>query len=295
MASLFPNPELGELFGFSLLHQAVLGLNNVSLETILQDEKTQIDGQDYSGRTALSWAAASGDCDATQLLATYGATPNLQDKNGFSPLNYASGACAYCCSLLISSKSGILLEEDRSKFAIHSSLEIWVMRGADDTKSQCLEIIKTLVQAGFDLNHPDPGTHNRPLHIAAFLNYAKVVEYLIDQGADPDVYARSGHTPLTVAVWQNHHATIELLLGKGQDHSTHIDEHDTLLHLAAQCADCKTLYLLANARLRRRDTGVKNSEGLSALQLAMQRTDTDVEWQAAFWEFLKSIDINQPI
>lgn len=80
MKSLFPNPDLDELYEFSLLHKIVLGLiSGHSVESLMRMDPNQIDMPDSTGRTPLFWAVIRGDSGATQQLLSCGPDLNRQD------------------------------------------------------------------------------------------------------------------------------------------------------------------------------------------------------------------------
>jgi ankyrin repeat protein len=63
-----------------------------SLEVMhaLLARKAPVNCQDKTGATALYWAALNGQADRVALLLQYGAYPHLTDKQGKTPLDYAT-------------------------------------------------------------------------------------------------------------------------------------------------------------------------------------------------------------
>ena len=59
------------------------------------------------------------------------------------------------------------------------------------------------------------------LHWAAFYGHERVVQRLLEKGADVDSRDRYGHTPLSWAAWNGHEAVVKLLLEKGAEKLLH--------------------------------------------------------------------------
>ena len=95
---------------------------------------------------------------------------------------------------------------------------------------------------------------------------------------------------LSYAIQRNCHTLIEMFLHEHLDHTGRLEEHRTFMHLVAEFADTKSLRLLAQNGLRRRNTNIKNSAGLTPVQVALQRQDVGEDWNTAFFAFLKNID-----
>lgn len=65
------------------------------------------------------------------------------------------------------------------------------------------------------------------------------------------------------------------------------------MHLVAEFADLQTLRFLAKCGLKHRNINRTNKAGLASINIALQRSDIDSEWNQAFIDFLKSIDETQ--
>ena len=285
-ASLFPKPDFDELYNFTPLHLAVLGLRNGSLDGILHDTEMHPDETDQIGRTALTWAALRGDHEALETLLAHGADCNKTDKIGNAPLSYAVRKCSRCTELLLQANANVQIKDAFDATLLHRATPFHT------DESEALRVIKLLVEAGIDVNAAR-ASGETALFFTSEINQRKVADYLLEQGADPAICSLSGANALCQAILRNSHSVIELLLDSGEDHIRPLDMHGTLMHLAAEFIDTEGLRLLTG-RLRRRDITVRNKDGLSPYQLGMQRMAVDTEWQNAFWDFLKSIDKDMP-
>ncbi|HVB37976.1 MAG TPA: ankyrin repeat domain-containing protein, partial [Vicinamibacterales bacterium] len=63
-----------------------------------------------------------------------------------------------------------------------------------------LDTIKALVEAGADVNQPDPGDRTTPLLISIINGHFDAAEYLLAHGANATLAARNGATPLYAVV-----------------------------------------------------------------------------------------------
>ena len=282
----FPKPDFEECYAFSPLHQSVLGLVNRSIETILNQDWKQINSTDSYGRTALLWAIWRGDYRTVEVLLSYKPDCNTVDKNGTTPLEYASQRSAQCLQLLLEQDTDIHIRHRRTK-ATPLHLAILNTRQNNDGMKR----VEMLVEAGIDVNAQNiHGETALQLGAHPQGKFVKSARYLISHGANPEIYDKRGNNILSNAVKRNYHALIDLLLQERTDHTEHLDEEGTFVHLAAEIADTETLHLLARGYLKRRDINVKNKAGLTPIQLALQRGNINDNWQKAFWTFLRNID-----
>ena len=286
LESLFPKPDFEECYAFSNLHLSVLGLVSRSAESILKENPDQINSTDSYGRTALLWATWRDDYQTMELLMSYRPDCNTTDKNGTTPLEYASQRSAQCLQLLLKQDTNINIRHRRTK-ATPLHLAVLNLRRNDEG----IKRVEMLVKAGVDVNAQNIYGETA-LHLGAHPQgkYVKSARYLISNGANPEIHDNRGNNILSNAVKRNYHALIELLLQEHTDHTEHLDEHSTLVHLVAEVADSKTLHLLARGNLKRRDINVKNTAGLTPIQLALQRDNINDNWQKAFFTFLRTID-----
>ena len=113
-----------EVFGFTSLHKAYLGLSGQTFDgTIARIDRSNIDKTDSSGSTTLHWAAQSSDSSAVRRLLVCGADPNVKDVYGRTALHYAAyEANGETCSLLLSAKADINAQEKDGKRPLHQAI-----------------------------------------------------------------------------------------------------------------------------------------------------------------------------
>ncbi|KAL9616219.1 MAG: hypothetical protein Q9160_008892 [Pyrenula sp. 1 TL-2023] len=291
MRSLFKDPDLEELYSFNHLHQVILGLSSHSIKSILCAEPTLIGKMDSSGRTALSWAAWRADGETLEILLSYGADPNKADHHGKTPFSYAAGSDVECTGRLL--EAGAAVNTKSVKGA--TSLKLASESGALAMKGCRLQMLELLIQAGAEVNAKTI-TGETALMASQCNDNATAAELLMQNGADPSICDNWGDNSLCRATRRNHHSTIALLIREHQDHTGTLENEGmcTFMHLAASYADAKSLRILAQGTLQRRNINVKNRTGLTPCQVGLQRENTDAEWKHAFFDFLRSLDQDAP-
>ena len=283
---LLPAPDFNELFSFTPLHKAVLGLSSQALDAIIQADPLVLDETDSSGRTALAWACYRGDAEATKMLLSHGADCNRRDKEELSPLSFAAKRSLQCAELLLKAGADVNVLSLTGLNFLHRTVS------THGLASEGLQLAKLFVQAGIDVNSITASVGcETPLILA---QTPEIARYLLEQGADPNTYDSSGNNALSRATLRNQHEMVEFLLQEHFDHTINLLHYGKFVHLAAQHGDTETIRLLAQGNLKPRDINVKNKAGLTPVQLAMQRKNVDHKWREYFWDFLRSIDEDQP-
>jgi ankyrin repeat protein len=99
-----------------------------------------------------------------------------------------------------------------------SAIFFVITRKQKDTPEEVLYDLKILVRAGADVNFLD-ANGNTPLLVATKEENPdiKVIEFLLDNGAKPDIFNKSGETALGVATEKGEFEIVKLLVEKGAD------------------------------------------------------------------------------
>ncbi|CAD7700511.1 unnamed protein product [Ostreobium quekettii] len=183
--------------------------------------------------------ARQGDADTSWDLLAEGCDPDLKDKDGWTPLLYASdrGQDRIVKLLLDRGAKVDLTDEtswtplmaavDNNNYAVMQTL---INSGADVQRVNrvCRSALHLacatgrtrnaalLVDAGADVNKLDKH-HWTPLHFAADKGSADITRVLCHTGANVDAVNKLLETPLHLAVRRGNWATAELLLKYGAD------------------------------------------------------------------------------
>jgi ankyrin repeat protein len=121
------------------------------------------------GSTPLVLAGRTSDAELMRALAAAGADPQLVTKENVSPLMTAAG-----------------LGRGRGRPPM-----------SDEEETRALEAVRVAVEVlGNDVNAAEVGTGLTALHGAAFAGSDRIIQYLVEKGANVDAKDVSGQTPL---------------------------------------------------------------------------------------------------
>ncbi|KAI9685104.1 MAG: hypothetical protein M1820_010840 [Bogoriella megaspora] len=265
---MFKSDDYFEEKGFNIIHRVATGVStNIGLEDALIASGEDIDAQDNDGRTALSWAAGRGDFKSAQVLLAYEADPNIPDRYQSPPLFYA---CRFgsleCVNLLLSYGADPTFVAEWGDGALHNA-------GKFDTATG--ELALRLILAGAPINLRDRCGWTPICYATCFAQDAKVVETLMAHGADMKNVEESGMTPLMQATRFNSYDCLSLMLQKDPEWDRNITDHrgGSLLHMAADHADAKTINILANERLAGVELHRRDSQDRTAHDVFNERMD----------------------
>lgn len=143
----------------------------LALPEIIEGDPS-LEGSRFNGRTLLHYAAGAGCLSVVALLLHKGVDPNVLDTGSHTPLYRVANEC-----------------------------------GSDAGP----EIVRTLVQAGAEVDHREGVTRCTPLHMAARRGFVEVARALLDCGASLEARDIKGHTPLDRAIRCRKPEIVELL------------------------------------------------------------------------------------
>lgn len=285
--NLFPSiPFLAEHRRFSILHQIVTEMIGTRLEAALQVSALHVDVLDAHGRTPLHWAAARGNSKAVATLLRYGANPDVPDIISQGPLRSSLKAADPTCTQLLIQGGATL--ESRDKW------QQTPFRASIYTTDPVAFAV-ALLDAGADINaRCELGT--TALLAAVIANHVPYVKVLLNYMADVSIGNNAGESPLQKAIVENRHEVLQALLSS-PEFTFMLPESlgATVLHLAAEYGDKKTLQLLASrGGTSEVDTQSRDKSGRTAVEIARKRLQGvpsvfDVEksageggWEVAF-------------
>ena len=136
-----------------------------------------------------------------------------------------------------------------------------------------VNLIRTLIENGTDVDSLDDGFLKTALHRAVIKGHKSVAELLLARGAGVNARDWGSRTPLHYATEEGHKEITELLIAKDADVNAKRADGDTPLHFAAR-TDHKDIIELLIAKGA--DVNAKNNEGQTPLNIALIRNRKDI-------------------
>jgi ankyrin repeat protein len=110
-------------------------------------------------------------------------------------------------------------------------------------KLQCKKLLQILLDAGADVN-PQGRPLGPPLHIAAYLGDFSIVQLLVDQGADINASGGYFGSALIAAMASSQQDVFGFLLNRGINLNIRSEMFGSALHYACQYKDCRAVHEL---------------------------------------------------
>lgn len=115
-----------------------------------------------------------------------------------------------------------------------------------------LELARYLIKAGAPINSPSRnGLKAAPIQSATAAGHEKIVQMLLQLGADPNIREGNGYTPLHAASQNKDIDMIHTLIYGGADLTLAGKDGKTPLDIAAESGDTETIALLAEGITKR--------------------------------------------
>jgi ankyrin repeat protein len=181
---------------------------NVEMLELLLDGGADVESVNVEGQTALMAVARTGNVEAARLLVNHGAEVNAAE--GWGGQTALMWAAARKHPDMISFLLDKGAEVDRRAIdrnwerRVTSEPRVKEMQMGGFTallyavRENCLECVKRLLDAGADINKPDPDNIS-PLVLALLNMRFDIAKYLVERGADVNQWDRWGRTPLYMA------------------------------------------------------------------------------------------------
>ena len=191
-----------------------------------------------SGETLVMTAARSGNPDVVRGLLAAGADPNASATRGQTALMWAAGQehsgvvevlLEYGADVLARSDVRRQLMKTDKNQASHPEYTVWVEQGGNTAllfaaRSGDVRSVELLVEAGAEVNQTAAfGISATITAIHGGDGDAGLVEYLLEQGADPNS-ADAGYTALHAAILRGNEAAVRALLAHGADPSARVQK-----------------------------------------------------------------------
>jgi ankyrin len=205
------DPDTRNEYGSSPMGEAAT-VANVEMLELLLDAGADVESPNPEGQTALMAVARTGNIAAARLLLRHGADVNATENwGGQTALMWAAARQhPEMVEFLIENGAEVdkraidrnwerrVTAEPRVKEMLTGGFTPLLYAVRED----CLDCVKKLLDAGADINKPDPDNVS-PLVLALLNMRYDVARYLIEQGADVNQWDYWGRTPLYAAADMN--------------------------------------------------------------------------------------------
>ncbi|WP_422465540.1 ankyrin repeat domain-containing protein [Endozoicomonas sp. ALC013] len=222
--------------------------------------KADVDARTKNGFTPLHYAAAQGQPEAIDALIAAGADVNARTKNGFTPLHYAAARGQQeAIDALIAAGADV---SARTKDGVTP------LKRASDNKKINVPMIKSFVNAGFDVNAPCNNLGSTVLACAAAACDWELVDKLVAKGTDINAGDISKYTPLHYAAEKGQQKAIYALIAKGAYVDARTKNGATPLHYAAGKGQLEAICALIAEGA---DVRARTKDGFTPLKYATQQ------------------------
>ncbi len=251
------NPDVANNNSELPLHLAVRHRHLEIVKFLTPKMKKDIDATDNQGRTALFYAAGSRNTEILDYLLQQKANPNTHDKNGLLPLHYAarSGSLENMEKLL-----GLLKKPDTINAKDNQGRTVlsWSIESRDKNS------VDFLLQKKADKNIADKD-NKLPFHYAAhFCSDVDIIKLLKPEKIN--VQDAQGRTALTYAAEGERTKNIEWLLENGADPNSPDKQGRFPIHYAA-----KVGYTFIDLLVRPENINIQDKDGRTALSFAAEK------------------------
>ena len=219
--------------GATALHLAAIYGDDVMIRTLVK-ARADIDARDHSGRTSLGLAFDNGRWENVNMLLDLGANPNDRVERGYTLLH---GLITLGRPEIVES----LLKMGASPDAVNDAGNTPLVAALFDGH---YDMVKILLKSGANPNIPDQDGNSPlnivtsdngiDFNDVLRLNCARL---LIDKGAKLNDRDSEGCVPLSHAAGENNLRMVNLLLERGADATLADNDGDTPLHRAAALED----------------------------------------------------------
>lgn len=271
-----------EIWDFTYLHSLVVGIHHSDLDSTLLNPRYRnlLDTPDAYGRTPLFWAALRGDLSKVTALLAAGADHSKTDLERRLPLHAAiQSGSVRCVEILLRRGSSVHARDNYGNTALQ------IATFSDDNEA----MLEALYLAGASVNATERyGTS--VLASAACLNHPKSANWLIQKGADIESLDVVGYSPLLEAIRYCNAEVAEALLRHGARVDVKTNGGRTVLHVLASTGNLAGTNVLLQFPLPGLSTEIRDSKGMTALQIFENRVGPPDGMQEAFFKLLHHIN-----
>ncbi|CAB1115549.1 unnamed protein product [Ectocarpus sp. CCAP 1310/34] len=228
---------------------------------------------DKDGSSPLSIAALNGHADVAKVLIRHEAGLGATDSEGSTALHQAASKNhAVVVDVLIKAGASLEVLDKSSRTPLVVAFDDFGRRARKDGQTtivtllkhgananvqtggysqlscaahaNSLPVVEALLAAGAEVNAVRKWTGCTALHVSSEHQHPAVLEELLRNAADTEIYAMGGQTPLHVAAYGGHVHPINFLIDGGAMVSAKDEDGRTPLHVACSKLDCSAIHAL---------------------------------------------------
>lgn len=222
----------------ALMNAAKKGYTDLIVELLNQGANPNIQNNDNF--TALFYSIFGENYSSVIELLNHGADVNLRGKYNITPLIAAADSCGYDIMKLLLENGADVNAEDNI-----GSTALLTIYHCENT----IQIVGLLLDpqwGGVNINHMNE-VGKSIWHVISWIQNQDFINYLIQQGADPNLRDANGDTPLFEAVSARNVVLIDSLITSGADVNHENREGKTPLYISISLGLVEpTLFLLSN-------------------------------------------------
>ena len=244
------------------------------------------------GVIPLHLAAENGHLEVVNLLLKFGANINIKDNKGHTALDYSiTGNHIRIIELLKDAEDRAMIsssteyiddyEDDSLIDSAMMSNDKWKVSDTDAlwrvAAQGIVEMIKPLFnERHFNINAKDPHFGLTALWLASQNGHDELVEYLLANGADPNIPNNNGIPPILIAAEKNRGNIVRMLLEKGAhlDTTARFKSDTSPLFVAAQEGNIDIVKQFLNKGVNVDEK--RQSDGVTPLIAAVNRGNIQI-------------------
>lgn len=207
---------------------------------MLLERGARVDLKSEQFGSVLQAAAYSGSEELVRLFLEKGANINQEGGEYAHVLQAAIPLCSEACILF--------LLDSGAKVNVHGGRYGSALRAAITWNRE--PIVRELLKRGADPNEVIPESSMSVLYIAATKGYVKIVEALLDHGADINLKSGSLRTALHAAIRQNNKEVVNLLMDRGAIPDTLGEAYENAIQAADGDASITKLLVVKGRKLK---------------------------------------------